>query len=437
MIFTILIFAFLLRLISLNQSLWLDEATTALVAKMPIYDFFTKFMPADFHPPLYYLVIRGWWLVVSGSEIALRLPSVVFGLLTIYFVYLIAKEIKLKYPLVPALFLATSGLHVYYSQEARMYAMATWLVSYLVFSYIKKKWVIFALLLPAIFLTDYVSLLILPVLFMFTFFNDRKQSLPLRGKNIKQFMISCIPFAITFIVWLPFLSKQLVAGMSIKDSAWWNILGPVTLKNVALIPTKFMIGRVGFENKIIYGIVMSIISVFFAYIIGRAKNRLIWSWFSWSLVFGIILSFFIPTLTYFRYLFILPAFYLLLSETKSKFFIVCILIINLLASYFYLSRERFQREDWRSVANLIRNERIVFPSDSQKEALIYYGKGAQVISVLDLKSDITDPVWLSRYVWEIFDPKDEARSRIDDLGYKKTAEYNFNGVELWKYENSN
>ena len=108
MIFTILIFAFLLRLISLNQSLWLDEATTALVAKMPIYDFFTKFMPADFHPPLYYLVIRGWWLVVSGSEIALRLPSVVFGLLTIYFVYLIAKEIKLKYPLVPALFLATS-----------------------------------------------------------------------------------------------------------------------------------------------------------------------------------------------------------------------------------------------------------------------------------------------------------------------------------------
>lgn len=418
MIYLVLFFGLIIRLISLNQSLWLDEATTALVAKMPLLDFFAKFMPADFHPPLYYLVVSLWSLVFGNSEISLRMPSVIFGVLTVYTTYLIAKELKQKWPLVPALFLATSGLHIYYSQEARMYALVTLLVSYLVYSYIKKNWILFSILLPLIFLTDYVSLIILPVLFLYS-----------RSKKIIYF---CLPLIITFLAWLPFLSKQLVAGMSIRESAWWNILGTVTIKNVALIPTKFMIGRVSFDNKLIYALIITIISIIFIYIIGKAKNKLNWYWFGLSLVFGIFLSFFIPTLTYFRYLFILPAFYLLLAESKSKLFIIIILGINLLSSGFYLFNSRFQREDWKGVAKIIGNEKIVFPANSQKEALIYYEKDNQVISKEELSSNDMQ-IWLSRYVWEIFDPTDLTRYKIEDLGYKKMGEYNFNGVELWKY----
>ncbi|MDP3918182.1 MAG: glycosyltransferase family 39 protein [Candidatus Woesebacteria bacterium] len=426
MIITVLIFAFLLRVISLNQSLWLDEATTALVARMPIYDFFTRFMPADFHPPLYYLAISLWSTVFGYSEVALRIPSVIFGLLTIYVVYLIAKEIKLKYPLLPALFLATSGLHVYYSQEARMYGLVTWLVSYLVLTFIKRDWLKFSILLPLIFLTDYVSLLILPVLFLY--------------KRSRKLVYSTIPLAITFLVWLPILTKQLTAGMSIRESAWWNLLGPVTFKNVALIPTKFMIGRVSFDNKLLYAIIIFVISIIFIYIIGKARNKLNWYWFGLSLLLGILLSFFIPTLTYFRYLFILPAFYLLLSESTSKIFIIIILFINLLSTGFYLFDSRFQREDWRGVAKLIADEKIVFPVNSQKEALIYYSEaeshGKNIISKEQISKDDTT-IWLSRYVWEIFDKNDSTRKYIEDLGYNKVSEVNFNGVLLYKYENSN
>ncbi|MFA6073882.1 MAG: glycosyltransferase family 39 protein [Candidatus Woesearchaeota archaeon] len=422
MIFTILIFAFLLRVINLNQSLWLDEATTALVAKMPIYDFFTKFMPADFHPPLYYMIVSLWSKVFGYSEIALRIPSIIFGVLTIYVVYLIAKQARLKYPLLPALFLATSGLHVYYSQEARMYALASWLVSYLVLTFIKRDWLKFSILLPLIFLTDYVSLLILPVLFLY--------------KYSRKLFYSTIPLAFTFLVWLPVLSKQLTAGMSIQESAWWNILGSVTFKNIALVPTKFMIGRVSFDNKLLYALIIIIISAIFIYVIGKAKNKLNWYWFGLSLLFGILLSFFIPTLTYFRYLFILPTFYLLLSESTSKVFIIIILFINLLSTGFYLFDSRFQREDWRGVAKLIADEKVVFPANSQKEALIYYGKESQIIS----KEQITNnynPIWLSRYVWNIFDNGDSTRKYIEDLGYNKVSEVNFNGVLLYKYENRN
>ncbi len=424
MIYLILILGLILRLISLNQSLWLDEATTALVAKMPIYDFFTKFMPADFHPPLYYMIVSLWSKVFGYSEIALRIPSIIFGVLTIYIVYLIAKQARLKYPLLPALFLATSGLHVYYSQEARMYGLVTWLVSCLVLTFIKRDWLKFSILLPLIFLTDYVSLLILPVLFLY--------------KYSRKLFYSAIPLAFTFLVWLPILSKQLTAGMSIRESAWWNILGSVTFKNIALVPTKFMIGRVNFDNKFLYALIIIIISAIFIYVIGKAKNKLNWYWFALSLLFGILLSFFIPTLTYFRYLFILPAFYLLLSESTSKVFIIIILFINLLSTGFYLFDSRFQREDWRGVAKLIADEKIVFPVNSQKEALIYYGKENQIISKEQLTAD-DKQFWLSRYVWEIFDNGDSTRLKIEDIGYKKTQEFNFNGVVIWKYiyENSN
>ena len=75
-----LIFSFLLRIINLNQSLWLDEAIGALVVKdMNFIDIATKFAVADNHPPLYYLMLSLWTSIFGYSEISLRMPSVFFG----------------------------------------------------------------------------------------------------------------------------------------------------------------------------------------------------------------------------------------------------------------------------------------------------------------------------------------------------------------------
>lgn len=427
MIYLILLIGIIFRLTSLNQSLWLDEATTAIVTKMPIMDFFTKFMPADFHPPLYYLTIHYWSQIFGTSEISLRAPSVVFGILTIYCVYSIARELKFKWPLIPALLLATSGLHIYYSQEARMYAMATWLVSFLELSYIKKNWITFSIILVLIFLTDYLSLLILPALLIYSI-----------GKNFKKILICSIPLIITFVAWLPIFINQINSGLAVKASStnWWNILGPVTLKNILLIPTKFIIGRVSIDNKIIYTLMIALLLIFFGYVISKAKNKSVWSWFMISLILGIVLSFYIPTLTYFRYLFILPAFYLLLSENINRYFVVIILIINLITSGAYLFNSRFHRENWRAVADEIDSSKIIFPVNSQKEALIYYSREKQIINIKELPK-YKKEVYLSRYIWEIFDPTDSTRLKLIDMGYNMISEANYNGVVIQKYENSN
>lgn len=72
-------------------------------------------------------------------------------------------------------------------------------------------------------------------------------------------------------------------------------------------------------------------------------------------------------------------------------------------------------------------------ADSQQEAYRYYDKDAKIATSQGL-DDGYDVLWLMRYVQDIFDPKDTTRLRVEQLGYKKAQEYNFNGVVVWKYE---
>lgn len=432
MIWFILFIGTILRLISINQSLWLDEATSALVAKMSIYDISTKFLPGDFHPPLYYLLLKYWSNIFGTSEVALRTPSIIFGVATIYLVYLIGKKIFNKnIGLLSSLLLATSGLHVYYSQEARMYSLAAMLVSASIYLFLEKKWFLFSVTLIYIGMTDYVSLLILPIFFILDY------------KNWKRILISFLPLFTVFAIWMPIFNKQISAGLAQEGSNWWNILGIPTLKNIALIPVKFILGRIDFDNKFVYGAI--IVVTMFVYGINilwrplkKQPYKLLMYWLIAPIFLGIILSFKIPTLSYFRFLFCLPAFYLLVvygienNIKYRKILIFLVILINILSTLYYVLTPKFHREDWRSASIALGEQKIVFPSNSQKEALTYYGKEKQIININQIDSK-DKQIWLSRYVWEIFDPKDSARIALTSLGYNKVSEGNFNGVFFWKY----
>ena len=447
MIYLILLFGFVVRLISLNQSLWLDEATTALVAKMSLGDLFTKFLPGDFHPPLYYLILNFWTKIFGYSEISLRMPSVIFGVGTVYLAFLISKKLfSEKVGLISAVLLATSGLSIYYSQEARMYALAAFLVCLLLYLFIEKKWVWFSITLALLGMTDYVSLFILPGFWVL-------------GYRNKKFLLANISLFAAFILWAPIFIKQFFEGLSVKTSApvWWKTLGIVSAKNMTLIPVKFILGRISFDNRIVYGVIVSLCVLVYFSLVAKSTEiehirdilrrplktwscKVIWIWFLLPIFLGALVSFLVPSLTYFRFLFCLPPFYILVSKgvaslQRKQFtiFFAAILFINVLSSGYYLFDSKFQREDWRSVVRVIGSGVIVVPADSQKEALIYYGEGKQIVDATDFSGGPKE-IWLSRYVWQISDPMDSARNKIEKLGYNKVAEYNFNGVVFWKYE---
>ena len=424
-----------LRLISINQSLWLDEATTGIVARMSFANFFTNFLPGDFHPPLYYLIIKIWAMVFGTSEIALRLPSVIFGVATVYVVYKISKNYYAP------LLVATSGLLIYYSQEARMYSLITLLVALAVYLFTTKKWVWFSIAILLLGMTDYVGLFVLPVIWILT-----------ERKDLKKLVLSHIPLLTFFVLWMPIFISQFWVGEMVTGSAWWKLLGVTSFKNVMLIPVKFVLGRISFENFYLYSIVASTVLSLFGYLIYRGiqnhdvlrpplkgdSRKVIVGWLLLPIIIGILISFKIPTLTYFRYLFCLPALYILvaqgvlqLGKFKNVVFTV-VLAINLFSSIYYLTNTSFQREDWRGLAKLIGNTTIILPANSQREALIYYNKGDQAV-YYKYYEGTNKEIWLSRYVWQIFDSQDFARQKIENLGYNKEFEANFNGIEFWKY----
>jgi len=451
----IIIVGFLLRLISLNQSLWLDEATSALVARdySPGY-ILTNFLPKDFHPPLYYFTLKLWSLAFGTSEISLRFPSIIFALLTIFLVYQIGKIIdKASSGKLAALLLATSPLHIYYSQEARMYSMSTLFVALSVLLFLNliskkpKKWhgLAFAGSLLLIFFTDYLPILILPVFWVWALTNKQNK------RWWVNFIASHIVLAIGFLAYWPIFSSQLFSGLAVKSniSSWWQVLGKTTPKAVALIPTKFLLGRISFQNKFIYALVVTISSLVMAVPLsktGNKKYRLIWLWFILPIILAIILGNFISILSYFRLIFTLPALYILiavgLSKINEKSFLPLlsfILAINFIFTGLYLRNTKFHREDWRSFVqyidkNSVENSQIIFPSSSQMEALFYYQPSITFTDINGLK-ETTNQIYLVRYVVDIVDKEDHTRKKIESLGYNKIEEKDFNGVIVWKYQN--
>ncbi|MCC9076965.1 glycosyltransferase family 39 protein [Litorilinea aerophila] len=123
--FTVLGFG--LRLYRLEaQSLWYDEGVTADIARRSLAEL-TRWTAGDIQPPLYYYVVAAWGRLAGWSEWSLRFPSAFFGTLTIPLLALLAREVT-RQRLAGILAAAIGAVHpllLYYSQEARMYAMLT------------------------------------------------------------------------------------------------------------------------------------------------------------------------------------------------------------------------------------------------------------------------------------------------------------------------
>ncbi len=181
----ILFLALLIRLISLNQSLWLDEATTARVVKeYRVLEIISRFSPGDFHPPLYYLLMKFWTNLFGYSEVTLRLPSVIFSLLTGWIVYHISRlqfsdnNRSHSEALRATIFFLFNPLIVYYSQEARMYMMTTFFLTGALFYFFTisslKSQVFFGFFISLAFLTFYGSIFLI-VAFLIFFFSMAQQ----------------------------------------------------------------------------------------------------------------------------------------------------------------------------------------------------------------------------------------------------------------------
>jgi len=301
--------------------------------------------------------------------------------------------------------------------------------------------------LATVGLTDYLPLFIVPIFWIYGYITRSNY------KWWKSFILSHIFLLAAFIVILPIFTSQLTSGFDVKTlaSGWWNILGWTSIKNALLIPVKFVIGRISFPRLIYVGVVGFSLSLFgfVMYPSFRLKKyRFFVLWMILPILFALVIGLFLPVLTYFRLLFVLPAVYFLLAtglmERNDKFFfpfLGAILLMNVLFSARYLANSRFQREDWRGFTAFVNNNSggksiIIFPANSQMEALNFYKPAVPYSGPIENYRDYEE-IWLMRYVWDVFDPGDKVRETIERSGFMKQSEHNFNGVIVYKYENSN
>jgi uncharacterized membrane protein len=108
------------------QPLWLDEATSLRFAHQSLAELWNWSTIVDpGNPPLYYSLLHGWVRFGDG-EGALRALSALLGVITIPLVYALGRTIRdHRLGIVGALLFAISPFQVWYSQEARGYALLT------------------------------------------------------------------------------------------------------------------------------------------------------------------------------------------------------------------------------------------------------------------------------------------------------------------------
>jgi len=461
-IFLILVLGLILRFVVINQSFWLDEAIGALVVKnQTFWQILTEFPKYDFHPPLYYLTLKLWSSLFGYSEIALRTPSVLFGIGTLYLVYKIGKIFNERVGLIASILLATSQFHIYYSQEARMYSMAAFLAALAFYFFIKENWKYFSLATFGLVFTDYMPVFLLPVFWLIGVVSKKSKDW------WKKLALSHLPLIILGILWLPIFLAQSQGGKLLLEAlpAWAKIAGGATPKQVGLVWAKFVLGRISFFNKAFYYLSLLIVSLPFGFLLIKAWSRRkklvpILLWFIVPLILGFLVSILFPAFTYFRFLFVIPAFYLLLAwgsihvhPTTRTILVVLLLSVNIFTWLLYVFDENQKREAWRQAVGFVESrakqeEMVVFNSTEPFAPYQWYEKGKvkamgltdsvaanplktkekTVSSVVDIKG-----VYYFEYLWELHDPLRVVESSLKEAGFLEVYAFDFPGVGIVRY----
>jgi beta-glucuronidase len=108
--------------------LWHDEAFSALFARMGWRDMFRAIISDAVHPPLFYILLKGW-ITHRTSVLWMRLLPFLFSLFTLPPLFLICRELGFPRPAI-VLTLALASINeqlVRYSQELRMYSLVLFL----------------------------------------------------------------------------------------------------------------------------------------------------------------------------------------------------------------------------------------------------------------------------------------------------------------------
>ncbi len=104
------------------QCLWSDEDITLDRAGLALRELVST-LPVE-HGPLYFVLMRGWTLLAGSDDLALRFPSLFFGVLAVPLAAYVGRRLVDRATgVILAIVFAINPFLVWYGQEARMYTL--------------------------------------------------------------------------------------------------------------------------------------------------------------------------------------------------------------------------------------------------------------------------------------------------------------------------
>jgi mannosyltransferase len=367
------------------QSFWFDEAFSWLCASAPLVTGLRFALINFVHPPLYYLLLRPF-AALHHSEYVLRWPSAASGVIAVPVAYQVGRRLAGKGTgLMVAALLALNPFHVWYSREARMYALAfllALLCGYLfqrTFTHWRvRDWVALGVVSGLAYATHYFCLLLPLTQFVYLLLDFRRRYRMLRPWTLTQ-VLAGLPLLPWFCLLFSQPEQGLTVGWIPRPRLWDPLL---TLWNFSSLPGS---DRLGIWAAL--GLVPFIVGLGWG--LQPNPRRLWWAlWLAWPLLFTLGLSWGLRRYFYVdRYLVVcLPACLLLVAWGMASLpgpwlrrVVVAVLLVASLVNVVRVHLDpALTKEEWRSAsqyvsAHALPDDQVVLRNVEEIVILDYYG----------------------------------------------------------------
>jgi len=273
----------------LTQSLWRDEAFSALLSLKGLGQIISV-AASDYSPPLYYVFLHFWIKLFGFGEVALRIPSLLFSVLTAGSAYFLTKKLfSKKVALLTFFFVLLNPFLFHYAFEARMYTLFSFFAVLSFYFLIFENWPLFVLFsLLGLYSHNFMIFSLLGELIAYLFLKGF-------GKK-KHLLVSFGGILLGFSPWVGTLFSQ---AREVARGFWIERPG---IRAVSEALVQFLFGPSGGNSR--YLIFMVLISglVIFLWRLSasrrdKAERKKIASliiWASLSFFSSFLLSYFIP-----------------------------------------------------------------------------------------------------------------------------------------------
>ena len=403
-ILLLLMLAFALRVYRLGtQSLWWDEMSTAARALIPFSEMLDNLFAVRNHVPLYFLLMRPWARLTGQTEFALRFFSVLWGVTGVALTFRLGRRVAGEWVgMLAALLLSVSPLHVWYSQEARMYAMVATLATasaLLLLVSLRRQgwrgWIGYGACLLAAVYTHYLALFLLLAHYSFFALNYRFLKISFRRWVVVGGVVA--------LLFLPWGAAIMLSGGFVRSPIGW--IAParwyepfLTLLNFAAGPSSDGLwpAYLALAACLVGGVVAF---TFYRRMLISTRPwlavRFLLCWLAVPILLTWAISLDLPiahkrSIYMDRYLILaLPAFLLLVAwglaraHEWRRWAGVGLLLVVVLVDGWSLGRAYFDprcaREDWRGAVGYLKRERregeVLFVYPNHILPLTFYGGG--------------------------------------------------------------